>query len=179
MYLLISNVSQRPSQIHQRHGALTPQYHDMGRNRYYLEHRTNYWGTEIDARPSDKELGDLPVIWVQLCDRFQGCCPGFGERCVHIRNKHFGSARYTVYLVSEKEGRTPDHYFCKFVAIPEGKHGWGKRNCLDLGWSVVGKIEGDKARGDLKQLLWPYKEDSDYEVTHLHVGLAIDLIETR
>lgn len=148
--------------------------------RFYVIHRTYYWGTMIDANDRDKETKGLDVIWMQLSDRYVGCCPNFGDRSIALRNKHLRQdIRYRVYLVSEQTGRKKDHYFYKFVVIPEDKIGFGKQKCLQRGWTFEGDIHGSTARSDLKRLLFNYREDGEGKINHVHVGLAIDSLKSR
>jgi hypothetical protein len=151
----------------------------MGGN-FYIIHRTNYYGTNIKPNANDKDTDGLEVIWLQVSDRYIGCCPGFGKRVVHLRNKNLEQGRrYRVYLVTEHPGRKGDHYFYKFVVIPEGQRGFGKQSCLHRGWTWEGDIDGTTARGDLRKLLDHYREDGPGDVNHVHVGLAIDVLKSR
>lgn len=149
--------------------------------KFYVSHRTNYYGTRIQPNDSDRETKGLEVIWMQLSDRYVGCCPNFGVRNVQLRNKHLRhGVQYRVYLVSEQQGtRKDDHYFYKFVVIPEDKPGFGKKECLQRGWTFEGDIDGSAARSDLKRLLFKYREDGKGNINHVHVGLAIDQLKSR
>ena len=160
--------------------------------RFYIQHRTNYWGSCITGTDRDKEVSASTtddssslqsIVWTQVCDRYSGCCPGFGERGIQLRNRDFlQDHAYHVYKVSETQGRKKAHYFYKFIVIPEGTEGCGEQACFDRGWEYIGDIEGESARSGLKQLLWSYKDEDhhgSHEFVHLHVGLVMDEIQTR
>ena len=92
-------------------------------------------------------------------------------------NDDFYSGAWRLYLVNEHEGNNPDHYFYKFVAIPTGCRGNGKRSCLKRGWEHVGDFNADTASQDLEDHLSSYKDGihcyGNYEVYHVHIGLMM------
>ena len=113
-----------------------------------LIHRTNYWGEWIDASGMDDEV-PFDVIWTQaVSNHSSGCCHGFGRRPVAVVNSDFVDEDlewWHVFRVSNQYGRTDGHYFYKFVALPQGTYGYGKRGCAALGWTWEGEFNANVA----------------------------------
>uniref|UniRef100_A0A7S1D9F6 Uncharacterized protein n=1 Tax=Cyclophora tenuis TaxID=216820 RepID=A0A7S1D9F6_CYCTE len=143
-----------------------------------LVHRTNYWGRCIDPSSRDKEV-PFPVIWTQCAYRHGGCCRGFGCRAVSVLNSDFVNdfdGRWRLYKISENAGYSDGHYFYKFVALPAGMRGNGKRSCSRRGWTYLGDFSARNAVQELRSLLKPYQRGdySDYDINHIHIGLMFD-----
>mmetsp|Transcript_20055 Transcript_20055/g.40902 ORF Transcript_20055/g.40902 Transcript_20055/m.40902 type:complete len:155 (-) Transcript_20055:138-602(-) len=141
-----------------------------------LVHRTNYWGKYIDATNMDDEV-NFDAIWVQcVYDGHRTCCPNFGARRVGVTendlvNEHNGW--WSLFRVSSTWGRSPGHYFRKFVLIPQGTHGYGKRGCAQRGWEYEGEVVASNARDQLVNLLSCYLDDQE-DFTHVHIGIMMD-----
>lgn len=144
-----------------------------------LIHRTNYWGEWIDPSGIDDEV-PFNVIWTQaVSDHASGCCHGFGRRPVTVENSDFVDEDpewWHVFQVSSQYGRTEGHYFYKFVTLPQGTYGYGKRGCAALGWTWRGEFHARNALVDLEDLLSDYLEEynqsSDFH--HVHLGVKMD-----
>ena len=128
----------------------------LGRLTMKLIHRTNYWGEWIDASGMDDEV-PFDVIWTQaVSNHSSGCCHGFGRRPVAVVNSDFVDEDpewWHVFRVSNQYGRTDGHYFYKFVALPQGTYGYGKRGCAALGWRWVGEFHAKNALDGLEDVL--------------------------
>ena len=113
-----------------------------------LVHRTNYWGQYIDATDMDDDVS-FDAIWVQaMIDGDPCCCHGFGQRGVAVNNQDLAdeyNGWWSLFFVNGREGRSVRHYFYKFVLIPQGTHGYGKRGCAQRGWSFVGEVAAGSA----------------------------------
>jgi len=144
-----------------------------------LIHRTNYWGQWIDAFDMDDEV-PFNVIWTQaVSDRSSGCCQGFGRRGVLVDDSDFDSespAWWHVFQVSSQYGRTDGHFFYKFVALPQGTYGYGKRGCAALGWSWVGEFHARNAIESLEEVLEDYLEEYNQsrDFHHVHLGIKME-----
>ena len=142
-----------------------------------LIHRTNYWGQRIDANDGDDDV-NFDAIWVQaMIDGKRCCCPGFGERRVAVDNQDISdehSSWWSLFLVNGRRGRSEAHYFYKFVLIPQGTHGYGKRGCADRGWRFQGQVLADRACEDLDDLLRSFFDDASGDVNHVHIGIMMD-----
>ena len=100
-----------------------------------------------------------------------------------MEDQDFASESYglwRLYLVDEEEGENPDHYFYKFVAIPAGCGGNGKRSCLRRGWEHIGDFSAVSATNELEDLLSEYKDGElccncyhQHRVYHVHIGLMM------
>jgi len=163
-----------------------------------LIHRTNYQGGVILASKAkghdrDKDIGGLEVIWTQFSTsrRYATCCFGFGTRRVDVRRDHLLSqhdGEWNLYLASEHEGKSAEHYFYKFVLIPRGTRNFGKKTCThDQGWQWIGAVVASDANvlRDLADLLQPYyngdkmtHNSEDIEKHHVHVGIKMEKLVT-
>ena len=144
-----------------------------------LVHCTDYWGEHINGTNNDDEVG-FDAIWVQArLDHHQGCCcPGFGRRRVLIRDDDINgehSGWWSLFSVSCAEGRSPGHYFWKYVLIPQGTYGYGKRGCAGLGWTYIGEVHSSCATAQLEDLIGDrLDEQYDYDFNHVHIGIMCD-----
>ena len=124
-----------------------------------LIHRTFYWGRDIEASRRDRDI-DFPAIWTQLSFKRGGCCRGFGVRWVCVDDEDLlevHDGEWNIFLVEELNGRNEEHYFYKFVLIPHGANGYGKKTCRKkYGWKFAGAVEADDAVRGLQKLLKPY-----------------------
>lgn len=143
-----------------------------------LIHRTNYWGEYIESNSNDPDV-DFDAIWAMaLDDDDRDCCSGFGNRRVPVYNRDFkeeDNGWWSLFLVNSRRGDyNSGHYFYKFVAIPQGIYGYGKRGCQQRGWVYKGEFEASSALQDLDDLLDDYIRKYDDDVNHVHVGLWMD-----
>ncbi len=117
----------------------------------FLIHRTNYWGREINASTRDRDV-DFAAIWTQFSTVKGGCCRGFGVRMVFVEDddlQEMHDGDWNLFLVEGQYGRNEQHYFYKFVLIPHGANGYGKKTCRrNYGWTFVGAVDAcDAIRG--------------------------------
>lgn len=146
-----------------------------------LIHRTNYWGQWIDAADMDNDV-PFDVIWTQAVgDHSTGCCRGFGVRQVAVVNSDFEKEDpgwWHVFKVSNQYGRSDGHYFYKFVALPQGTYGFGKRGCASLGWSWEGEFLAGNAMSELEEVLAEYLEENNQtsDFHHVHLGVKMDQV---
>ena len=81
-----------------------------------------------------------------------------------------------VFQISSQYGRNAGHFFYKFVTLPQGTYGYGKRGCAALGWSWVGEFHARNALDGLEDVLEDYLEEynqsSDFH--HVHLGVKMD-----
>ena len=142
-----------------------------------LVHRTNYWGQYIDASDVDDDV-NFDAIWVQaMIDGKPCCCRGFGERGVAVNNQDISDEHsdwWSLFFVNGRRGRSEAHYFHKFVLIPQGTHGYGKRGCADRGWRFEGQVFAARACEDLDDLLRSFFYDDTDDVNHVHIGIMMD-----
>ena len=143
-----------------------------------LVHCTNYWGEHINGTDNDDEVS-FDAIWVQARLDHQGCCcPGFGRRRVLIRDDDINgehSGWWSLFSVSCAEGRSQGHYFWKYVLIPQGTYGYGKRGCAGLGWTYIGEVHSSCATAQLEGLIGDrLDEQYDYDFNHVHIGIRWD-----
>ena len=146
-----------------------------------LVHCTNYWGEHINGTDNDDEVS-FDAIWVQARLDHQGCCcPGFGRRRVLIRDYDINgehSGWWSLFSVSCAEGRSQGHYFWKYVLIPLGTYGYGKRGCAGLGWTYIGEVYSSCATAQLEGLIGD-RLDAKSTITtsiknHVHIGIMCD-----
>lgn len=146
-----------------------------------LIHRTNYWGQWIDTSDMDNDV-PFDVIWTQAVgDHSTGCCRGFGVRQVAVVNSDFereDPGWWHVFKVSNQYGRSDGHYFYKFVALPQGTYGFGKRGCASLGWSWEGEFLAGNAMSELEEVLAEYLEESNQtsDFHHVHLGVKMEQV---
>ena len=142
---------------------------------FQLSHRTNYWGAHIDATDNDDEV-DFAAVWVQALEDNRSCCPGFGRRRVRVENQDLSEHAewWWLFRVSARYGRSDGHYFMKFVLIPQGEPGYGKRGCAQRGWSLDGEVSSDNALAGLQQLVEHYFDDDEGDFIHVHIGIKMD-----
>ena len=150
-----------------------------------LIHKTNYMGKWIDAKESngDDEV-DFDAIWVQvLRDGESPCCHGFGKRSVYVDEYDFereDDGWWSLFLVSEREGDDPYHYFYKFVAIPHGYHGYGRKGCERRGWIHKGSFFASDALPRLEDLFEEFFDEADndyeYDINHFHLGIWMETL---
>lgn len=143
-----------------------------------LVHRTNYWGKWIDPTDVDDEV-HFDAIWVQaMIDGDSCCCHGFGRRGVAVNDQdlvdEFDGWWWSLFNVSGEQGRSSGHYFYKFVLIPQGTHGYGKRGCSQRGWGYVGEVHAQSALQGLDDRLRVYDEDQTGDFNHVHIGIMMD-----
>ena len=142
-----------------------------------LIHRTNYWGTWIDSSDMDDDV-PFDAIWTQAVLDHQGsCCYGFGRRAVHVVNSDFvdeDNGWWHVFKVNQQSGRTPGHYFYKFVALPQGTYGYGKRGCAARGWDWEGEFVASNALDGMESVLSRYLWMDDDDFNHVHVGVKME-----
>ena len=153
------------------------------------DHRTNYWGEFIDSSSSSSSSSsdadqDIPfdVIWVQAVeDNSIGCCPGFGRRRVHVQDsditKEFDGWWHIFLVNSERGSRNEEHYFYKFIALPQYTPGYGKKGCAKkLGWRWVGEFHARKTSQTLDDILEDYLEayNESSDIHHVHIGIKMD-----
>jgi hypothetical protein len=82
-----------------------------------------------------------------------------------------------VFQVSSGYGRTEGHFFYKFVTLPQGTYGYGKRGCAALGWNWVGEFHAGNAlevwmaltMSVLEDFLEEYNQSIDFH--HVHLGV--------
>ena len=82
-----------------------------------LVHRTNYWGSHINATDNDDEV----PLWVQATRNGRCCCPGFGQRRVLVTDDDISDdfqGWWSLFLVSQQRGHSYGHFFLKYVLIP-------------------------------------------------------------
>lgn len=143
-----------------------------------LIHKTNYWGKWIDAGQSNGDDDvSFDAIWVQvLRDNQPPCCHGFGNRTVYVVDSDFvrqDAGWWSLFLVNGRRGHNPNHYFYKFVAIPQGLYGYGKRGCANRGWIYKGEFRAKNALSSLGDLLSGlfYQNKFDDDKNHYHLGI--------
>ena len=145
-----------------------------------LSHRTRYWGQYIDAADNDDEV-NAELIWCQATrDYARDCCPGFGPRSVHVSESDLSDHHqgwWSLFRVSQRIGDyNSGHRFWKFILVPQGEHGYGKKGCQRRGWSYEGELfTNGNALSKLEDLLDCYFEDSEYR-EHVHVGIMMDML---
>lgn len=83
---------------------------------------------------------------------------------------------WSLFRVSERRGDyNSGHYFYKFVAIPQGTYGYGRKGCSNRGWTYEGEFHAQYAITELGSLLCGYlNDDDDDDFIHVHVGLYMD-----
>jgi len=142
-----------------------------------LVHRTNYWGREIIPCNSrqDSEI-DMDLIWVQALeeDDEPPCCRGFGERSVTVDEQdfyHWDDDDWMLWLVSETRGRSESHYFYKFLLLPKGCRGKGKKSLLRRGFTHVADLDSRYLIHRLKSALDGYWQDNSDDINHVHIGV--------
>ena len=148
-----------------------------------LVHRTNYWGQWIDSTDLDPDV-NFDAIWVQaMIDGESCCCHGFGRRGVAVSNQDledecppFAQGWWSLFQVSGTHGHSAGHYFYKFVLIPQGTHGYGKRGCAQRGWTYVGEAHSQSACDHLDSILRSYYHDQSGDFNHVHIGIKMDTL---
>ena len=142
-----------------------------------LVHRTNYWGEWISSSDMDDDV-PFDAIWVQaMLDGCACCCHGFGRRGVAVRDEDLVdefNGWWSLFKVSGEWGRTPGHFFHKYVLIPQGTHGFGKRGCAQRGWTYAGEIQAGRACERLDELLEYTIDDQTDDFNHVHIGIMMD-----
>ena len=142
-----------------------------------LVHRTNYWGSHINATDNDDEV-PFEAIWVQATRNGRCCCPGFGQRRVLVTDDDISDefqGWWSLFLVSQQRGHSYGHFFLKYVLIPQGTHGFGKRGCENRGWQYKGQVHASNATESLEYLVGSILEDDyDDDFNHVHIGIMFD-----
>ena len=142
-----------------------------------LVHRTRYWGQHIDGTDNDEEV-PFHAIWVQTTRQGRCCCPGFGERRVHVEDSDIAEEAqgwWSLFLVSTERGHSPGHYFWKYVLIPQDTYGFGKKGCARRGWRYIGEVHSNSATAQLENLVGDKLEDDyDNDFNHVHIGIKFD-----
>ena len=143
-----------------------------------LVHRTNYWGQYIDPSDTDEDV-HFDAIWVQaMIDGDQCCCRGFGRRGVAVSDEDLTDEYdgwWSLFYVTGRYGRSDDHFFYKFVLIPQGTYGYGKRGCAQRGWRYEGEVHSSSACDGLDKILrYDYFYDQSNDIIHAHIGIMMD-----
>eukprot|EP01084_Bolivina_argentea_P034534 63943_1 len=142
-----------------------------------LLHLTNYRGHKIVPNKSIKdEDTDLELIWVQAVPGYDDeCCPGFGDEIVNISQKvfkHWDRDEWVLWKVAEHRGKNPDHYFYKFILVPKGYAGLGKKTLLNKGWKDMLTIDpNNEFYSQLEAHLSQYWYDNSDDTNHVHIGI--------
>jgi len=142
-----------------------------------LIHRTNYWGREIipcDSR-QDPDIG-IDLIWVQALeeDDEPPCCRGFGKRSVAVIQqdfRHWHKGDWVLWEVSGTRGRDECHYFYKFVLVPKGCRGKGRKSLLRRGFTHVADLNSKSLFYQLASALRTYWQDDSDDFNHVHIGV--------
>jgi len=146
-----------------------------------LLHLTNYWGSTIDPNnsPQDDDV-DMDVIWTQALEyeHDRPCCPGFGRRIVRVEDQdlvQWDQNNWTLWFVSGTWGNSDGHYFYKFVLIPNGCYGKGKRTMRARGWQELSTLRFgyDADMTSLEDVLMPYWSNTGGNISHPHVHVGI------
>ena len=153
----------------------------------HLIHKTNYHGPIIYAAYGRGD-DDVPfdAIWAQAVPfGDKCCCKGFGTREVVVTEWAFSEEAdwWSLYFVGDTEGHS-GHRFWKFVLIPFGDPGLGKKSCRRWGWEHLCDWQPDDGIDALEEPLWDVLgraqqwEDEPYW-EHVHVGLKLEAVDTR
>lgn len=152
-------------------------------------HRTNYWGSPIDAQ-HDPDV-DFKAIWVQAMVKDSSeeeqhcCCPGFGQRRVTVDLENLllfqHDGKFSLYHIRSTNGRNPDHCFHDFALIQSGTPGLGKRKCKQKGWHHRGdfNVRAKATWRRLENSFQNYIESIKGENTkteHIHIAIRVDQI---
>ena len=143
-----------------------------------LVHRTNFWGRRIDPNDSrqDNEI-NMDLIWVQALedDDDPPCCHGFGKRTVDIsRNRIFvdwDRGDWILWKVSAVPGRDQSHWFFKFLLIPKGCYGKGKKTLQRRGYAQIAVLNPRDMLKKLAKALQPYWQGDTGAFNHVHIGI--------
>lgn len=168
-----SKVAKRPQE-----GEVNDKTETITMVRGTLIHLTNYYGHEIDEQFADDPDMWEAALWFQAVPghwNAQPCCPGYGQRSItvgpdRLRRWLDNEGPWNMYLVNEKSGDNPYHYFYKYVLAVEGsaadqEMSW-QYNCefshvySDTLWSEIMAIA---------EACW----DADYSCkNHVHIGIS-------
>ena len=142
-----------------------------------LVHRTNYWGREIIPNNSRQDFEiDMALIWVQALEEVYEppCCRGFGERSVLVVRQDFYSwhkGDWVLWKVSSTRGLNESHYFYKFLLVPKGCYGKGRKSLLRRGFTHVADLNFAHSLHQLKSALRTYWQDDSDDLNHVHIGV--------
>ena len=121
----------------------------------------------------------MNLIWVQAIeDGERICCRGFGERSVSVDEQHFyqwDNGEWALWLVSNRRGWNESHYFYKFLLLPKGCRGKGKRSLQRRGYKHVADLDSGPYMFDqLESELEEYWQDNSDDFNHVHIGVYTD-----
>ena len=121
-----------------------------------IVHRTHCNDDRIDFRMDDS-IGE-DCIWFQAVSAsnwpLDGCCKIFGPRAIHLRRGDFerwDQDGWRLWLVEDRQGRNPEHYFFKLALVPHGKRNYGLKSCKRNGWTLIANTR-DAARFQMQWL---------------------------
>eukprot|EP00392_Amoebophrya_sp_AT5.2_P004627 g4635.t1 len=145
-----------------------------------LVHLTNYDGHYFDAQyAADPDIQEA-ALWFQAVPGSSWnptpCCPGYGGRSIvvwqaRLRRWLENDGPWNMYLVNEKHGDSPGHYFYKYVLAVEGSAAdremeWEDYYCV---FSDVDSFYLWDEVMDIARACW----DADYScMNHVHIGIA-------